>query len=286
MPELVWLISGCSSGFGEQFVHSILARGDQVIATGRQLEKLKPLETAGAAILQLDITASQQSISNTISIAKAIYGRIDVLVNNAAYIAVGNWESLEYEDYLAQFDTNVFGTIKVTRALLPHFRERRSGTIVFIGSLSGWVGHAGCSAYAGSKFALEGIVESLYQETAHLGITPLLIEPGRFRTKLLSSGNMKVAASTVPEYAEAYGAQLDFLASEDQAQPGDPAKLVKIILDLVRREGVAEGREIPLRLPLGADVYGDIKAKCEKTLKLLEEWESTIRSTDYEDETE
>lgn len=96
---------------------------------------------------------------------------------------------------------------------------------------------------------------------------------------------MKVASSTVPEYAEAYGAQLAFLASEDQAQPGDPAKLVKIILDLVRREGVAEGREIPLRLPLGADVYGDIKAKCEKTLKLLAEWESTIRSTDYEDET-
>lgn len=96
MPQLVWLVSGCSSGFGEQFVHSILARGDQVIATGRQLDKLKPLETAGAAILQLDITASQQSINNTISKAESIYGRIDVLVNNAAYIAVGNWESLEY----------------------------------------------------------------------------------------------------------------------------------------------------------------------------------------------
>lgn len=95
---------------------------------------------------------------------------------------------------------------------------------------------------------------------------------------------MKAAPSTVPEYAEAYGAQLDFLASEDQAQPGDPAKLVKIILDLVRREGVAEGREIPLRLPLGADVYSDIKAKCEKMLELLGEWESIIQSTDYEDD--
>lgn len=178
MAQLVWLVTGCSSGFGMQFVHSILARGDRVIATARNLEKIEQLKQVGAAVLQLDLTDSQQNIRETVSRAINIYGRIDVLVNNAAYIAVGNWEDLEYvslgesplwlktianiedrpEDFLAQFDTNVFGTIRVTRALLPHFRQRRNGTMVFIGSLSGWIGHPGVGAYAGSKFALEGIL--------------------------------------------------------------------------------------------------------------------------------
>ena len=156
MTQLVWLITGCSSGFGEQFVRGILSRGDLVIATARKLEKLQHLKQAGASILQLDITDNQQSIRNTIAKAISVYGRVDVLVNNAAYIAIGVWEDLEYEDWLAQFDTNVFGTIKVTRALLPHFRQRQSGAMVFVSSLSGWIGHSGCSAYAGSKFALEG----------------------------------------------------------------------------------------------------------------------------------
>lgn len=172
MTQLVWLVTGCSSGFGEQFVHGILARGDKVIATARKLEKITHLEKAGAAILQLDITNSQQSIRETMSEALSIYGGIDVLVNNAAFASMGTWEDLEYvvsnipwgptdlvarlEDFIAQFDTNVFGTIRVTRALLPHFRQRRSGTAVFIGSLSGWIGHPAVGAYAGSKFALEG----------------------------------------------------------------------------------------------------------------------------------
>ncbi|KAF2257654.1 NAD(P)-binding protein [Lojkania enalia] len=281
MPQLVWLVTGCSSGFGEQFVHSILARGDKVIATARALEKISHLEQAGAAVLQLDITASQQSIRNTILRALAIYGKIDLLINNAAYIAVGTWEDLEYEDWLAQFDTNVFGTIKVTRALLPHFRERRSGTLVFISSLSGWIGHAFCSAYAGSKFALEGIVEGLWRETAHLGIRTMLIEPGRFRTNLLSTSNMKAARSEIPDYAVSSENMIEGLAKEDHAQPGDPKRLVETILDMVRREGVAEGKEIPFRLPLGVDVFDDMKAKCEETLKLLDEWKKVIRSTDY-----
>jgi NAD(P)-dependent dehydrogenase (short-subunit alcohol dehydrogenase family) len=177
MGPLVWVVTGCSSGFGERFINSILARGDKAIATGRKLEQLKHLEDAGAAILQLDITDSQQSIRDIVAKAIGIYGRIDVLVNNASYVTSGIWEDLEYaflnnfpevsqayshygryEDFLAQFNTNVFGTIKLTRALLPHFRQRQTGTMIFIGSLSGWIGHPGVSAYAGSKFALEGKV--------------------------------------------------------------------------------------------------------------------------------
>lgn len=156
MAPLVWLITGCSSGFGQQFVHSILARGDKVIATARTLSRIAHLEQLGASTLQLDITSSQSSIDATIAKAISIYGRVDVLVNNAAFIQIGTLEDLQYEDWVKQFDTNVFGTIKVTKAVLPHFRERKSGCMVFISSLSGWVGHDACGAYAGSKFALEG----------------------------------------------------------------------------------------------------------------------------------
>ncbi|KAH8816735.1 hypothetical protein F5884DRAFT_853169 [Xylogone sp. PMI_703] len=283
MSPLVWLVTGCSSGFGEQFVKSILKRGDKVIATARKLEKLKHLEEAGATILQLDITDNQKSINSTIEKAINIYGKVDVLINNASYIAIGTWEDLEYEDFLAQFDTNVFGTIKVTRAILPHFRQQHAGTIVFIGSLSGWIGHKGCSAYAGSKFALEGIVEGLWRETSHLGIKSLLIEPGRFRTNLLSARNMKAVKSTIPDYEDLSTTLLQGLAREDNSQPGDPVKLVEIILDVVRQEGVAKGKNIPFRLPLGVDVYDDMKAKCEETLELLKEWGPVIKSTDIQE---
>jgi len=282
MPQLTWLITGCSSGFGEQFVHSILARGDHAIATGRDISKLRHLKEAGASILPLDITSTQQAINETIANAISIHGKIDVLLNNAGYVATGLLEDLEYKDFLAQFDTNVFGTIKVTQALLPHFRQQRAGTMVFVGSLSGWSADPGISAYVGSKFALEGIVESLWRETSPLGIKTLLIEPGRFRTKLLSSGNMKAVSTEIPEYKDFSKTLLDGLAKADRMQPGDPVKLVEIVLDLVRQEGTAEGKEIPFRLPLGSDCYNDVKAKCEETLKLLKEWEPMIRSTDYE----
>ena len=246
MSQLVWLITGCSSGFGEQFTHSILARGDKVIATARNVSKIKQLEDMGAAALQLDIADNQATINDTIARATRIYGRIDILINNASYISIGTWEDLEYDDFLAQFDTNVFGTIKVTRALLTHLRERRAGNIVFIGSLSGWIGHPFVSAYAGSKFALEGIIEGLSKETAHLGIKSLLIEPGRFRTKLLSGTNLKSVASKIPDYADFSQTMLLGLASEDSKQPGDPVKLVEIILDLVEAGRCCQGQRNPV----------------------------------------
>lgn len=149
-------MTGCSSGFGEQFVHSIVARGDKVIATGRNLSRLQHFNNTDASILQLDVTDSQEAINDRIADAISIHGRIDVLVNNAAYIQVGTWEDLSVDEFRAQFETNVFGTLKVTKALLPHFRQRKAGVNVFISSLSGWIGHDFCGAYAGSKFALEG----------------------------------------------------------------------------------------------------------------------------------
>lgn len=125
-----------------------------------------------------------------------------------------------------------------------------------------------------------GLVESLWRETSPLGIQTLLIEPGRFRTKLLSGSNRKTRVSAIKEYAELSDSKTAGLDGEDMNQPGDPVKLVEIIIDLVRRQGVAEGREVPLRIPLGVDVFDDMKAKCEETLALLEDWGDVIRSTD------
>ena len=126
-------------------------------------------------------------------------------------------------------------------------------------------------------------MESLHRETAPLGIRTLLIEPGRFRTKLLSSGKRKTVTSVIPEYAELSQCKIRGLAEEDQRQPGDPVKLVAIIIDLVKGEGVATGKEIPFRLPLGTDAYDGMKAKCEESLRQLEGWRSVIMSTAFDE---
>ena len=189
-------------------------------------------------------------------------------------------EDLEPEDIQKQFNTNVLGTMKVTQAMLPHFRTRKTGRIVFMSSLSGWIGHPGNAAYASSKFAIEGYAESLSAETAPLGIKTLLVEPGMFRTSLFASNNLQAKQSSIPEYADFSKGMLDYMSSQNGKQPGDPSKLVAIVLDLVRQEGKAGGREVPLRLPLGSDCTAAIRAKCEETLQVLDKWQDVCESTD------
>jgi len=281
MPPLVWLITGCSSGFGSAFVSEILTRGDLVIATSRNVDKIAHLNQPGVDILQLDVNDTQESLDKTIAVAINIHGRIDVLINNAGCIVTGSWEDVKEQDLVAQFDTNVFGPVRVTRAVLPHMRARKQGALVFIGSRSGWYGDPFCGPYAGSKFALEGMVESLRWETASLGIRKLLVDPGRFRTGFLSStGNLGIAEPRVEEYRETYEKFLGSLSAEDGQQPGDVVKGVQVIVDLVRIEGCAKDTEVPFRLLLGSDCYDTVREKCEETLKSLKEWEDTIQSTD------
>ena len=158
MTKLTWLITGCSSGFGEEFARSLIARGDNVIATARDnaQERLAVLKDAGAAIVDLDVTSYQTEIDAKIEGALKIYGGIDVLLNCAGYIESGTVEEMCSERLDCQFATNLFGVINVTRAILPHFRQARSGTIVFLGSSAGIEGEPGVSAYCATKFALEG----------------------------------------------------------------------------------------------------------------------------------
>jgi NAD(P)-dependent dehydrogenase (short-subunit alcohol dehydrogenase family) len=281
MTRLVWFITGCSSGLGQALALEALSRGDDVIATARKVDLLGLLEAKGATALQLDVTSDQSTIDGIMAKAIAIHGRIDVLVNNAGYVLAGALEETPAEKLREQFETNVFGPLRVTTALLPLFRERRAGINVFISSLSGFVGHALTGPYASSKFALEGMVESLWRETQPFGIQTLLIQPGRFRTLLLSDANRRDNTSQIADYAEAVEKHYANLDAESQNQPGEVEKGVSIMVDLVRKEGVAEGKEIPFRFPLGTDCYEESKAKLDEMVRVAEEWKSVIVSTDH-----
>ncbi|PGH13301.1 hypothetical protein AJ79_03715 [Helicocarpus griseus UAMH5409] len=278
MAPLVWLVTGCSSGFGEEFVHAILARGDHVIATSRNVADLK---FPGAEVFDLDVTAPQETIDTKILGALEIYGHVDVLVNNAGYIEVGSLEETSYDKWLSQFNTNVFGAVKVTQAILPHFRQRRAGIAVFMSSISGWSADAFATPYVGSKFALEGIVESLQKEVAPLGIECLLVEPGYFRTRLLDRPQIQSATSSIDDYAALSQPVHEHLKRVSGKQLGDPKKGVEVIIDVVKHERLAENRQMPLRLPLGSDSIKLIREKCVNTLKLLDDWEDIIRITDF-----
>ncbi|PVH93887.1 NAD(P)-binding protein [Periconia macrospinosa] len=285
MTQLTWLVTGCSSGFGEVFVRRILARGDRVIATARgDTARLAPLEDAGAAVLALDVAASQSEINTKIAEAIAIYDGIDVVVNSTGYIETGIAEEVTNERFIAQFNTNLFGVVNVTRALLPHFRAKKSGVIVYTGSLGGIAGEVGGAAYCASKFALEGVAESMKLETEAFGIRSHLFQIGHFRTKILSPSNLKTVASTVDAYKELNDMIYGFLGKLSEKQPGDPEKAVDIMIDVVKREGVAEGKTEPLRLPIGKDALTTLRNKYEKHLELVKEWESVITSTDYDED--
>ncbi|KAL4912093.1 hypothetical protein BDW62DRAFT_215292 [Aspergillus aurantiobrunneus] len=279
MP-LVWLITGTSSGFGSEFVTQALSRGDKVIATARNISKISHFKKLGAEALTLDITSQQPDLDAKAAEAISVFGRVDVLVNNAAYTQFGFLEDMSEEDYVKQFTTNVFGTINTTRAFLPHFRARRAGTVVNIGSMSAWETYPGVGAYSASKAALRYATDALDQEVSSLGIKTLLVEPGQFRTELLSLQNSMFAETGIAEYEDVARGTFETFRMAHGNQRGDPRKGVARIIDVVRGENGAAGREWPKELSLGPDAVSVIRKKCEETLKLLAEWEDFSTGTD------
>lgn len=283
MAPLTWLVTGCSSGLGEQFVHGILGRGDRVIATGRQAStRLQHLKDTGAAILDLDVSAPSAYVEKIVQKAMDIYGGIDVLVNNAGYMESCYIEELTPDALSRQLATNLFGPLNLTRSLLPHFRAKRSGTFVFISSICGWRGDPSIASYSASKFALEGLVESLSQETAAFGIRCRIFEPGLFRTKAFSPHTYHHKSPQSTDYKDLDEWVCNYLKSTYGNEPGDPKKAAERMIDVVKGEGLVEGREadVPIRLPLGKDALQVLKGKCEATLKICEDWENLITSTD------
>ncbi|CEI62373.1 hypothetical protein FVEN_g12065 [Fusarium venenatum] len=279
---LTWFITGCSSGFGESFVRQLCAAGDNVIATGRNAQtKLFHLKDTGAAILDLDVAAPPEVIKAKIDEAWAIYDGIDVVVNNAGFILSGSFEEQTQEDLERSFQVNLHGPLNTTRAILPYFKERKSGTLLYVSSQAAWHSDPGASSYCASKFALEGAVECLAKELAIVAPTLriLIVEPGYCRTPVFDK--VQYVTGGVPEYSQFNEAVRSGVATLSANSPGNPEVAVARMIELVKGTGFAEGKTVPLRVPLGSDCLGRVKAKCEETLEICNKWEDVARSTDY-----
>jgi len=274
--QRVWLVTGANSGFGAEFVHQILARGDKVIATGRNPDKLAALSNSGAHLLKLDVTSSIDELYEIAKQAEAVYGRIDVLINNAGYVEMGTLEETTPERTFQQFNTNVFGLLNVTRAFVPYMRERRSGAVVNIGSIGGWNGIAGAGLYCATKAAISSLSESLQLELAPFGVEVHCVEPGYFATSLLSSGNLAINKSaSIADYADLNRRLEKSWTQISGKQPGDPVKAVTRTIEAVTHTGYAKDKEVPVRVVLGKDAFersGEIIARMEKERQTWKDW--------------
>ncbi|NJO42744.1 MAG: SDR family NAD(P)-dependent oxidoreductase [Cyanobacteria bacterium CRU_2_1] len=283
-PSKVWFITGCSTGFGRALTEAVLEQGEIVVATARKPQQLKNLvqqygvgqsPAIGDRILVLALDVTQSSdIQAAVNQAIATFGRIDVLVNNAGYGVFGAVEEVSDVDIRRQFETNVYGALNVTRAVLPHLRRQRSGHILNISSSGGFVGFPGAGIYCASKFALEGWSEALAKEVAPLGIHVTIVEPGAFRTAF--NGTLVVPHQAIEDYATTSGQMLQWLHQMDGQQPGDPKKAATAMIQVVNHSNP------PLRLVLGADVLEVVHAKLEAVAADLAEWRHVSVNTVFE----
>ncbi|KAL4248327.1 Short-chain Dehydrogenase/Reductase (SDR) [Abortiporus biennis] len=250
--QLVWLITGTSSGFGRDLTLAALRRGDKVIATGRakSINRLADLKAAGADVLELDVTAPLEDLRQIAKQAISLHGRIDVVVNNAGYMEVAMLEEATPEETYAQFNTNVFGPLNINRAFLPYMRQRKSGTIVWLGSIGGWRGGSNIGLYIGTKHAVR-LSESLHQEISPLGLRSICFEPGFFRTEFLADGNRGDIKSRIPDYQQLADSTVATYRAYNGKQPGDPKKAVEVIIDVVKGEGFAKDKKSPTVVALG-----------------------------------
>ncbi len=276
----VWLVTGAGRGMGVDIARAALAAGHAVVATGRAPDRVDAALGTHDDLLTvaLDIT-DPASAQAAVDAAVERFGRIDVLVNNAGNFYAGFFEEITPEDYRAQIETNLFGPVNVTRAVLPVMRAQRSGLVVTISSTAGIVGQEFCTAYAASKFALEGWSESLTPEVAPFGIRTMLVEPGFFRTELLGQDSTRYAEPAIEDYAERTRQTVTAWTGMDGQQGGDPAKLARA---LVRLAGSAEP---PLRWPAGADAVGVLEQKAHQLLAQADAHRDLSSSLAHDDAT-
>jgi NAD(P)-dependent dehydrogenase (short-subunit alcohol dehydrogenase family) len=252
----VWLVTGAGRGMGVDIVKAALAAGHAVVATGRNPEAVSRAlgEANDLFVTKLDVT-SPEDAEAAVSAAVERFGHIDVLVNNAGNFYAGFFEEIPAEDFRSQVETNLFGPINVTRAVLPAMRARRTGLVVTMSSIAGITGQPFVSAYATSKFGLEGWMESLAPEVAPFGIRTMLVEPGFFRTELLTEESTKYPAPSIEDYAETTRATVVAWKAMNGQQGGDPVKLAKALVQL------AGGAEPAARWPAGADAVEALEQK-------------------------
>ncbi len=261
----IWFITGASRGMGVDFVKAALAAGHAVVATGRDPDVVAKAvgDLDDLRVVKLDVT-SRADAEAAVRTAVDRFGRIDVLVNNAGTFEAGYFEELTPEQVERQLATSLLGPMNVTRAILPIMRTQRSGHIISISSGAGLIGFEFCSAYAASKFGLEGWMESLRPEVEPFGIHTTIVNPGFFRTKLLTKESMTFADRSIEDYADRRAEQLKWWEPQNGRQPGDPAKLARA---LVR---VAGEQSPPRRFITGADAIAlaeqkvaDLKAQID-----------------------
>lgn len=274
--DKVWFITGASTGLGRVLAEYLLGAGAMVVATARKVEQLKQLEErypAKALILGLDVT-KQQQVDDAVAAALGRFGRIDVLVNNAGYGMVGAVEESAEGEFRPMFETNVFGLIRVTQAVLPQMRKQRSGHVVNLSSIGGLVATPGFGMYNATKFAVEGLSEALAQEVGPLGIGLTIVEPGPFRTDFLGRSGLS-AERKIPDYEQTSGKMRAYFSEQDGKQRGDPKRAAAAIVSAV------ESEHPPLRLLLGASTIPRLKGKLEAWQKEVATWEETTLGADF-----
>ena len=277
----VWFVTGASSGFGRAISSAALERGDRVVATARDTDSVAELTERGdgrALALELDVTDAEAARA-AFDEAVSRFGRVDVVVNNAGYGHIGAVEELTDDEWHQQLDVNLFGVINVTRAALPQLRKQRSGHLVQMSSLNGVEGLPGGAYYSASKFAVEGLSESLADEVGHLGIDVTIVEPGPHRTRFASDRSTK-QADAIEDYAPSVGQTREAVGELDGNQPGDPERAARAIIDAV------EAEDPPRRLALGQMAVDNIRAKLNAQLSELDEWAAVSASSDYPEEDE
>ncbi|KRB83588.1 oxidoreductase [Duganella sp. Root198D2] len=277
MANKVWFITGASRGFGLLIARDALERGDSVVAAARNPQAIVDALGVHPKLLpvQLDVTKEAAAVVAT-QAAIERFGRIDVLVNNAGYGILGAVEETSAEEVRRNYETNVFGLLNVSRAVLPVMRQQRSGRVLNISSLGGYQAYYGWGVYGSTKFAVEGLSEAMTQELAPLGVHVTVVEPGFFRTDFLDATSLVETAVRIEEYQDTVGAMRTFAAGANHAQPGDPARLSQAVLKL------ADAEQPPLRLQLGSDAVARAYAKHRQVEQELAQWKELALSTDFE----
>ncbi|GAA4729684.1 SDR family oxidoreductase [Phytohabitans rumicis] len=257
----VWFVTGAGRGMGVDIAKAALAAGHAVVATGRNTDIVT--KALGAhddlLVVKLDVT-SPADAQAAVTAAVDRFGRIDVLVNNAGNFYAGFFEEISPQDFRSQIETTLFGPINVTRAVLPAMRAQRSGLIVAISSTAGIVGQEFCTAYATAKFGIEGWIESLSPEVAPFGIHTMLVEPGFFRTELLTPESTNFAEPAIDDYAARTKQTIAAWQSMNGLQTGDPAKLADALIQLAGQD------EPPQRFAAGADAVTTVEQKARNLL--------------------
>ncbi|MDQ8022258.1 MAG: oxidoreductase [Moraxellaceae bacterium] len=274
----VWFITGASRGIGLEIARAALQRGDYVVATARKPQAVEAALGTHQRLLAvaLDVNAEHQAHAAA-DAAIRHFGRIDVLVNNAGYGLLGAVEESSAKEVEDLFATNVFGLLKVTRAVLPHMRRERSGLVVNVSSIGGYAAYPGWGVYGATKFAVEGLTEALALELAPLGVRATVIEPGFFRTDFLDASSLVKTAVEYPEYADTVGQMRSLMDGANHQQPGDPRKLALAVLAL------ADSDTPPVRLPLGTDTVAKIAEKNRAVEAELSQWHDVAISTNHDD---